>query len=1005
MKKLLMLWSLLLLCVVGVNAQTASDDYLDLANYATIDAAGFNTTKVDVLSGYDGTTNTVALTVYGAYQSMNAQKWVSTTDGGGSTSASWDADAANGFQGSNYYFPSKTPYGASANTSRMYSFKVRNITAVKAIVKSGTTSRNAVLTVYPLDEDDLSTRGAAAGSDKDGTNTVQTIAVEGLDATKVYEVVLSGDNSSNSQFYEIAFTKGNASPLVPGIATPKQTIDFTSNDEWQFPTSKTVTEGTYTDGTTPVTVAGSSGNGYYFYEPNATAQEAGNVSCLLNGKQGAYLKLPAFSFDVDSIVVYGNPGASASARFNVYVGDQEVSTQKMGIQNKQRFIIKKGYRDAGNIYTLKVLSAHNVQFSKILVYGQGEETPAPLYIIGINGTWDPTNMTEMTWDAENEEFKYEVSSSTDQIYFAVADKQLTAEEWGTTDDEHNAAWETFNTNNRYAIAAGDNTPDLNTEIQLVKVNGSIKLAPGTYTVTVTKDMKMTITGEVTPTPEIEKLYVIGDGTTNGWDRTAMTEMTYNEATQTFTYEYAPTAETNYIAIADYQQNGEEASSDPTWAEFNTHRYYIAGLEGSPTLSTEYALTKGDGNIKLAKGTYTLTITKDLKITITGEIAPPPAEDTYVVAGTGIALNRNTEGEIIFWIGTAEENKMTTEDKDTYTLVVENVTLKTTDDLGWKVVKNGSTWIPEGTNNNLTVSGVEADAIYTVTYTYKISDGTETAVAVKTGDIPVVENTYTATFKNSIGWDKVYAYTFNPETLGEWPGTQLESVEDVLTTSFKATAAPANIIFNNGNGGGRNQTEDLEFVDGQEYDMTPLTSDVTINNSWATMVPAFNVKKPAANDAVVYVISDVDVANGTVTASEPALDVIPAGMPVLVSSENNTVTFTESGATIGELAAIQNMLVAGDGTTSYTLSDNVYALYNGTFYLTQGVIATDKAYLKVDNAAAASSMRIIIDGETTGIRSVDNAKVADGIYYNLAGQRLAAPQKGVNILNGRKVIIK
>jgi hypothetical protein len=129
------------------------------------------------------------------------------------------------------------------------------------------------------------------------------------------------------------------------------------------------------------------------------------------------------------------------------------------------------------------------------------------------------------------------------------------------------------------------------------------------------------------------------------------------------------------------------------------------------------------------------------------------------------------------------------------------------------------------------------------------------------------------------------------------------------------------------------------------------------------------------------------------------------MPVLVSSENNTVTFTESGATIGELAAIQNMLMAGDGTTSYALSDNVYTLYNGTFYLSQGVVATDKAYLKIDNAAAASSMRIIIDGETTGIRSVDNAKAADGIYYNLAGQRLAAPQKGVNILNGRKVIIK
>jgi hypothetical protein len=35
-----------------------------------------------------------------------------------------------------------------------------------------------------------------------------------------------------------------------------------------------------------------------------------------------------------------------------------------------------------------------------------------------------------------------------------------------------------------------------------------------------------------------------------------------------------------------------------------------------------------------------------------------------------------------------------------------------------------------------------------------------------------------------------------------------------------------------------------------------------------------------------------------------------------------------------------------------------------------------------------------------IENEDDARI-----YNLSGQRLSAPQKGINIINGRKVVIK
>ena len=52
--------------------------------------------------------------------------------------------------------------------------------------------------------------------------------------------------------------------------------------------------------------------------------------------------------------------------------------------------------------------------------------------------------------------------------------------------------------------------------------------------------------------------------------------------------------------------------------------------------------------------------------------------------------------------------------------------------------------------------------------------------------------------------------------------------------------------------------------------------------------------------------------------------------------------------------------------------------------------------------------IFLDGETTKIGSINangEINVEDGIIYNLAGQRVQNPKKGIYIINGKKVVIK
>lgn len=46
----------------------------------------------------------------------------------------------------------------------------------------------------------------------------------------------------------------------------------------------------------------------------------------------------------------------------------------------------------------------------------------------------------------------------------------------------------------------------------------------------------------------------------------------------------------------------------------------------------------------------------------------------------------------------------------------------------------------------------------------------------------------------------------------------------------------------------------------------------------------------------------------------------------------------------------------------------------------------------------------VTGTTTGINGISTDEAAEGIY-NIAGQRLNAPQKGLNIVDGKKVLIK
>ena len=139
--------------------------------------------------------------------------------------------------------------------------------------------------------------------------------------------------------------------------------------------------------------------------------------------------------------------------------------------------------------------------------------------------------------------------------------------------------------------------------------------------------------------------------------------------------------------------------------------------------------------------------------------------------------------------------------------------------------------------------------------------------------------------------------------------------------------------------------------------------------------------------------------------------VPAGTGVLLRALNNATDFVVPVTTAATDNVDGNLFVRGADADVASSEGGKYnyvlGKHNGEvgFYLAGGMtVATNKAYLQTTIASA----RIAFDFDTedvTAIEAVKAQNVESSQFFNLAGQRVAQPTKGLYIVNGKKVIIK
>ena len=190
------------------------------------------------------------------------------------------------------------------------------------------------------------------------------------------------------------------------------------------------------------------------------------------------------------------------------------------------------------------------------------------------------------------------------------------------------------------------------------------------------------------------------------------------------------------------------------------------------------------------------------------------------------------------------------------------------------------------------------------------------------------------------------------------------------------------------------------------DLVSMPVKIAEGNDYATFSCDRSLNFPTGDDATVkaYTASISDDSKVKMTRITGA---VPANTGLFIAGASADVPAVSSANAI-----TGNLLHAGTGAA--VGSDNCYVLvkrdgvYGFAKVASTHVTAKGKAYLQTDETLNAPSLGFYMDDdETTTIHSlgIENANTQDGVMYNLAGQRIDQPTKGIYIVNGRKVIVK
>ncbi len=163
------------------------------------------------------------------------------------------------------------------------------------------------------------------------------------------------------------------------------------------------------------------------------------------------------------------------------------------------------------------------------------------------------------------------------------------------------------------------------------------------------------------------------------------------------------------------------------------------------------------------------------------------------------------------------------------------------------------------------------------------------------------------------------------------------------------------------------------------------------------------------NTTIYTVASKTGESNKVELTAAAGNIIPGQTPVILKTTAGdhkiVLAKTETDANLG-----YNLLKAADGSAAidgYRLGYGNIGGENAVgFFKYDGTPAAGTVYIASgDVTTSARELGIGFGDDVTAINKVEAKKAENGVFYNLTGQQVAQPTKGLYIVNGKKVAIK